>query len=49
MASQKVLTKIGMKNKGLCSRDYSALRGDEQIVRWEMTREEWQKRIHDGK
>ncbi|MFA5040455.1 MAG: GNAT family N-acetyltransferase [Bdellovibrionales bacterium] len=43
VASQNVLSKIGMKNMGVCIRDYPALRGDDHVVRWQMTREEWER------
>jgi RimJ/RimL family protein N-acetyltransferase len=44
VASQNVLLTIGMQNAGLGLRDYSALRGDDRIVKWQMTREEWEAR-----
>jgi len=42
MASQNVLQKIGMQNLGIMLRDYSALRGDDKVVKWQMTRKEWE-------
>ena len=42
IASQNVLIKLGMHNMGLVPRDYSALRGDDEVVKWQMTRKEWQ-------
>jgi RimJ/RimL family protein N-acetyltransferase len=44
VASQNVLTKLGMRDMGATPRDYSALRGDNQVIKWQMTREEWQAR-----
>lgn len=41
-ASQNVLRKLGMRNCGLVPRDYAALRGDDQIIKWRLTREEWE-------
>jgi len=41
VASQNVLQKLGMKNLGVMLRDYSALRGDEKVVKWQVTRQEW--------
>ncbi len=41
-ASQNVLQKIGMRNLGIMLRDYSALRGDDKVVKWQMTRNEWE-------
>jgi len=42
-ASQNVLQKIGLKNMGLIERDYPALRGDDHVLKWQMTRPEWQR------
>jgi RimJ/RimL family protein N-acetyltransferase len=42
VASQNVLLKLGLRNKGLAPRDYPALRGDDQVVKWQITRKEWQ-------
>jgi len=41
VASQNILSKIGMHSKGLVPRDYAALRGDDMVVRWQMTRQQW--------
>jgi 8-oxo-dGTP diphosphatase len=40
-ASQNVLRTIGLQNRGITARDYPALRGDDQIVKWLLMREEW--------
>ncbi len=44
IASQKVLSKIGLHNKGVSARDFTALRGENEINKWLMTREEWEHR-----
>jgi RimJ/RimL family protein N-acetyltransferase len=41
VASQKILHKIGMQNIGVMLRDYSALRGDKEVTKWQITRKEW--------
>jgi RimJ/RimL family protein N-acetyltransferase len=40
-ASQNVLQKIGLRNMGQAPRDYSVLRGDDQIIKWLLTREQY--------
>jgi 8-oxo-dGTP diphosphatase len=39
-ASQNVLRRLGMRNCGIVPRDYPALRGEDKIVKWRLTREE---------
>ncbi len=41
-ASQKILAKIGLRNLGEKAREYSALRGEESIFRWLLTREDYE-------
>jgi len=45
IASQNVLLRIGLRNMGLVSRDYPALRGEDRVVRWQVTRKEWQTQL----
>jgi len=40
MASQRVLTKLGLRNLGLVERTYPTLRGGDEVVKWRLTREE---------
>jgi RimJ/RimL family protein N-acetyltransferase len=40
-ASQNVLNKLGLCNLGPMKRDYSALRGDDIMLKWLVTRQEW--------
>jgi RimJ/RimL family protein N-acetyltransferase len=42
-ASQKILQKIGLRNLGIFKRDYNTLRGGDQIIKWLLTREEYEK------
>lgn len=42
VASQNVLMKLGMQNLGLGPRDYTALRGGNQVVKWQLTRRDWE-------
>lgn len=42
-ASQKVLQKIGLRDCGVCLRDYEALRGSDKIIRWLLTRDGYEK------
>ncbi|MDR3424945.1 MAG: GNAT family N-acetyltransferase [Alphaproteobacteria bacterium] len=47
-ASQNVLAKIGLRNLGPAPRDYTALRGNDEVVKWQITREEYEaKRVED--
>jgi RimJ/RimL family protein N-acetyltransferase len=41
-ASQNVLRKIGLRDCGIVPRDYAALRGDDQIIKWLLTRQEYE-------
>lgn len=41
-ASQNVLSKLGLRNLGVAPRDYSALRGEDLVVKWRVTRKEWE-------
>jgi 8-oxo-dGTP diphosphatase len=41
VASQNVLCKLGLRNLGPVTRDYPALRGEDRVVKWQMTRKEW--------
>ncbi|MDD3371694.1 MAG: GNAT family protein [Alphaproteobacteria bacterium] len=42
-ASQNVLQKLGLRNQGIALRDYPAFRGPDHIVKWVLTRKEWEK------
>ncbi len=41
VASQNVLRKLGLRNLGEGPRNYLALRGDNTVVNWRLTRNEW--------
>lgn len=41
-ASQKVLRRIGLKMMGLGPRNYTALRGPDSVLKWQLTRDEWE-------
>jgi len=41
-ASQSVLRKIGLKEKGLVPCDYPVLRGENEIIKWRLTRPEYE-------
>jgi RimJ/RimL family protein N-acetyltransferase len=41
LASQKILRKLGMRHLGVVPLDYPALRGPDQIIKWELSRSEW--------
>jgi len=41
-ASQNVLRKLGLRHMGIAPRDYSSLRGGDTIIKWLLTREEWE-------
>ena len=43
-ASQNVLRKAGLRDLGVVPLDYNVLRGDNQIIKWLVTREEWESR-----
>jgi len=43
VASQKVLTKIGLHNMGVTVRDFAALRGENEINKWQLTRAQWER------
>ena len=45
-ASQNVLCKAGLRNLGVFPRPYKALRGSDEVVKWLLTREEWEERNH---
>jgi 8-oxo-dGTP diphosphatase len=45
VASQNILIKLGMRNMGIAPRDYSALRGEDRVVKWQVTRKEWQESL----
>ncbi|MDD4616899.1 MAG: GNAT family N-acetyltransferase [Alphaproteobacteria bacterium] len=40
-ASKNVLQKLGLRNKGVAPRDYASLRGGDMMVKWMLTRAEW--------
>ncbi|MDE2029431.1 MAG: GNAT family N-acetyltransferase [Alphaproteobacteria bacterium] len=42
-ASQNVLRKIGLRNMGEVPRDYGALRGDDTVLKWRITRDDYEK------
>ena len=44
-ASQNVLRKTGLRDLGLAPLNYATLRGDKTVVKWSMTREEWEKTV----
>ena len=44
-ASQKVLRKIGLREQGVVMRDYAALRGENEVMKWALTREEYQRAL----
>ena len=42
-ASKNVLRKIGLRDMGVMPRPYAALRGGGEVVKWLLTREEWER------
>jgi len=41
--SQNILRKLGLTQQGVKARDYTALRGDDQIISWQLTRDAYEK------
>ncbi len=40
-ASNRVLSKLGLRNMGLARRNYATLRGEDELLKWRLTRNEW--------
>lgn len=46
LASQKVLARAGLRNMGEMRADFTVLRGDDTMFKWEITRDEYAQRRH---
>ena len=42
--SQGVLRRAGLRNLGVFPRPYPALRGSDEVIKWQLTRGEWEER-----